>query len=314
MRPPFAGRPYQGEPDLQAMIQLLTAARPAERQDEHPSPSSLAEMLSVPAHREGVRLWWDVQQRLAGYALVDVRYCNLYLETHPEATGLGLEGEIIHWAAKYLPKGRRAWGLSTESLTLDASCRSDDGNRIAVLEAHGFEPLSDRSLRLVRRLAEPSPAPSLPPGFAIRGVTGEHEVEALVALHRAAFGTQNLSREDRLSWMRTADYDPDLDLLAVAPNGQLAAYCFCRISREDNARAGRNEGFTDPVATHPDFRRRGLARALLLAGMGLLREQGVDWAVMGTLSDNVAMQRAAESVGFQVAWEKLWFARRLSRD
>lgn len=306
-----ADLPYQNESDLQAMTDLLAVSRPPDRQDEHPSASSLTEMLSVPAQRDGVRLWRDAEARLAAYALVDVRYCNLYWEIHPAAAGLGLEDEIIRWASQYLPQGRQAWGLSADQVTLDASCRSDDSDRIGLLESHGFQMLPERSLHLVRRLAEPIPAPQVPPGFAIRPAAGEQEIEALVALHRAAFGTENLSSDDRLSWMRTPDYDPDLDLVAVAPDSRLAAYCFCGISREDNARTGRNEGFTDPVATHPDFQRRGLARALLLTGMRLLRERGMDWAVLGTLSDNVAMQRAAQAVGFHVAWERLWYARPL---
>jgi ribosomal protein S18 acetylase RimI-like enzyme len=312
MKPPLASAPFHGEPDLQAMIDLLAVSRAPDRQDEHPSAGSLYEMLSVPMQRDGVRLWRDAEAHLAGYTLVDVRYCNLYWEIHPAVVGLGLEDEIIGWASQYLPEGRRQWGLSADNLSLDASCRSDDSDRIVLLESHGFQALPERSLHLVRRLADPIPAPTLPLGFVIRSVAGEQEIEALVALHRAAFGTENLSSDDRLSWMRTPDYDPNLDLVAVAPDGRLAAYCFCGVSREDNARTGRNEGFTDPVATHPDFQRLGLATALLLYGMRLLRDQGVDWAVLGTLNDNRAMQRTAQAVGFQVAWQNQWFSRPLA--
>jgi ribosomal protein S18 acetylase RimI-like enzyme len=306
MKPPLASAPFHGEADLQAMFDLLAVSRAPGRQSEHPGASSLYEMLSVPMQRDGVRLWRDAEARLAGYALVDVRYCNLYWEIHPAAAGL--EDEIIGWASQYLPQARLAWGMSTDNLTLDACCRSDDSDRIALLQSHGFQTLPERSLRLIRQLAEPIPAPVLPLGFVIRPVTNEREVEALVALHRAAFGTENLRVDDRLSWMRTPDYDPNLDLVAVAPDGRLAAYCFCGVSRDDNARTGRNEGFTDPVATHPDFQRRGLARALLLAGLRLLRERGMEWAALGTLSDNIAMQRTAQAAGFQVAWQNLWFS------
>jgi len=156
-----------------------------------------------------------------------------------------------------------------------------------------------RSLHLIRPLNEPIPTPRLPAGFAIRHVAGEHEVEALVALHRAAFGTENLTVEDRLSWMRT-------------PDGALAAYCMCHISHEENARSGRSEGYTDPIATHPAFQLRGLARALLLTGLDLLRQCRVKTAVLGTSSDNIAMQRTALSVGFCVQMTKLWFAKPLT--
>ena len=139
MKTSLTSAPFHGEPDLQAMIDLLAASRAPDRHDEHPSPSSLREMLSVPAHQEGVRLWRDADARLAGFALVDVRYCNLYWEIHPAASSLGLESEIMRWASQYLPLGRRAWGLATDNLTLDASCRSDDVQRIALLEAHGFQ-------------------------------------------------------------------------------------------------------------------------------------------------------------------------------
>ena len=66
--------------------------------------------------------------------------------------------------------------------------------------------------------------------------------------------------------MRVPEYDAELDLLAIAPGGRFAAYCLCSISQEENNRTGRNEGTTDPVATHPDFQRRGLAQALLRDG------------------------------------------------
>ncbi len=109
--------------------------------------------------------------------------------------------------------------------------------------------------------------------------------------------------------MSGTDYDPHLDLVMVGPDGRLAAYCMCQIFQEENARTGRNEGYTDPVATHPEYQRRGLARALLLTGLRLLQERGVETALMGTSSENVKMQRAAEAVGFRVKSSTVWFVK-----
>ncbi len=82
-----------------------------------------------------------------------------------------------------------------------------------------------------------------------------------------------------------------------------------QISQEENVRTGRNEGYTDPVATRPEYQGRGLGKALLLRGMQLLKARGVATAVLGTSSENAAMQALAASVGFVVTEVRLWFAK-----
>jgi RimJ/RimL family protein N-acetyltransferase len=48
-----------------------------------------------------------------------------------------------------------------------------------------------------------------------------------------------------------------------------------------------------------------------LTGLELLRERGVASAVLGTSSENTAMQAAARSAGFQLEPAKVWFAKSL---
>ena len=93
----------------------------------------------------------------------------------------------------------------------------------------------------------------------------------------------------------------------AVPDGILAAYCVCFIDGEENALTGQLHGYTDPIATHPDFQRRGLSKALVLAGLSLLKERHVQTACLGTSSDNVAMQLTAESVGFHVTKNVFWY-------
>ena len=171
-----------------------------------------------------------------------------------------------------------------------------------------------RSLHMVRSLDKSIPTPQVLAGFSIRHVTDEQEAKALVVLHRAAFGTENMTVEERLAMMRVPEYDSELDLLVSAPDGRFAAYCTCSISQEENERTGRNEGYTDPVATHPDFQRRGLAQALLLTGFHKLKQRGMDTAVLGTSNENTAMQRTAKAVGFRVQSTKIWFAKPVSQN
>ncbi|MBK8986501.1 MAG: GNAT family N-acetyltransferase [Chloroflexi bacterium] len=304
----LTNRLYAGPDDLQAMLQLLFAVRPAARLADYPGPVDLRELLALPAVQVNTRLWLDSNGRLVAFAFVD-QYDNLRFEMDPQTSYPDLGREIVGWGVACL---RRAMSAGDETRTLDASCREDDAGQIALLERHGFVRQELRSLRLVRRLTEPIPPPQLPPGFAIRHVQGEQEVAALVALHRAAFGTEYMTAAERLAMMRGLEYEAELDLVVVAADGRLAAYCLCAISQEENERTGRQEGHTDPAATHPDFQRRGLARALLLTGLRLLQERGMDTAVLGTSSDNPAMLGTAQSVGFQVQTATCWFSRPVS--
>ena len=77
----------------------------------------------------------------------------------------------------------------------------------------------------------------------------------------------------------TPGYAPDLDLVAVAPDGRVAAFAILWLGP---AVAGRREGHFEPVGTRPEFRRRGLARALLLDGMRRLRAAGATHALVET--------------------------------
>ena len=199
-----------------------------------------------------------------------------------------------------------------EALSLRMSCRDDFVERMGLLDRTGFEAETDGyTVHYQRSLSESIPEPQVPTGYTIRSLY-ESEVDAAVVLHRAAFGTEYMTVEGRRSWMATSDYDPALDLVAVAPDGALASYCFCNISRADNKLSGCEIGWTDPVATHPDHQGKGLATALLATGLALLSERGMEKARLGTWSENKAMRNSAEKAGFEVYAKTLFFNKKLS--
>jgi ribosomal protein S18 acetylase RimI-like enzyme len=287
------------------MGSLLAEVRLPERLADSPGMDDLREMLALPMVRANTRLWLDADDRLVAFALVD-HYDNLVFEADWRRADDWLEGEIIAWGLACVQRGKPADGFPC---SLDASCREDDLSRVALLERNHFIRQELRSLHFTRPLAEPIALPVLPEGFSLRPVDGAVETQAWVALHRAAFGTENMTEEERLAMTQSPDYDPVLDLVAVAPDGRLAGYCSCSFNRSENQAAGRSVGYADPVAVHPDFQRLGLAKALLLAGLHALKQHGIETAALGTSSENIGMQRAAESAGFCLESVMLWFSR-----
>ena len=305
--PPYTTRHFAGDQDRLAIEHLLIACRPPGQFASFPSPQDLHEIAAQLPDRYQIALWEDDVRSLAGFAVVDLVYNNLFFEIVPEARDSSIAIEAIEWAAGWL---RRVARSVDPDLSLDTTCFEDDAWRLAVLEQHGFVVQPVRALTFCRSLSEPIGEPLLPADFYIRSATGELEAEALTALHRAAFGTEHMTVEERLAMMRVPGYDRALDLIAVAPDGSLAGYCFCSISHEQ----GSSRGHTDPVATHPDFQRLGLARALMLTGLRKLRERGAETAMLGTSSENTAMQQAAQSAGFHLAWSKVWLSKPIGSE
>jgi ribosomal protein S18 acetylase RimI-like enzyme len=288
-------RLYQ-EKDLSALVNLIKN-RPAERFADYPGLTDMQEMLGIEDIRAATWIWED-GGTVSGYLIRDED--RLMFEASP---GCDLEDDMLAFGIEEV---RHA---GCESVA--ASCRGNHPRRLDLLKKYGFTPDADFAVQYERSLLDPIPAPMLPEGFTIRPILGEQEVEAHVAMHRAAWGTENMTVEYRLSMMHTPTYDRLLDLVLVAPDGRLAAYCMCYIDPDENTITGRKVGYTDPLSTHPDFQGRGFAKALLLAGMALLHERGMETAHLGTSSENIPMQLAAEGVDFREVGRTLFFSKPL---
>lgn len=316
-------QPYASKTDLQAMTELLVAVRPAAWLFDCPSTADLRKAMAINGVRANTCLWWAAGGRLLAFAVVDADH-NLWFEMAPEiwrdaapaskGTGLGVAGQVI--AGQVIAWGescvRRAIGGGTGPTAVDAICREEEAGRIALLEENGFVRQELRTLRMVRSLKGGLPVPKVPKGCRIRRFAGEQEVEALMALSRAAFASESMKVEERLAMMRLPECDPDLDLVAVTPDDRMVAYCACAIYEDDVYRTGRQEGYIDPVVAHPDSRRLGLARALLLAGLSLLKKRGVEMAVLSVSSRNTAMQGLANDLGFRVDRTRVRFSKKIS--
>jgi mycothiol synthase len=293
-------RLYEGEKDIQTILDLISRIRPPKYLYNYPVKTDIEENLASAATRADTRLWFD-HNRPVGWAYVD-EFNNLSWELDSQYEEW-LGTDLVEWGEacirKKLTNGRRA--------TLDTNCREDYEARISFLSCHGFAQSGETNVFMSRDLSQPIPEPNLPPGFVIRSIAGAQEAEAVASTHRAAFGTDYMTTENRLIIMNTSDYDPSLDLVVTAPDGTIAANCIC------SANPISKTGSTDPVLTHPSFQRLGLARALLFTGLRHLKERNMSSAHLGTSGYNLAMQQTAMSAGFRIAYKTLWFSKEVKQ-
>ena len=288
---------YVGESDREAVLEFRRICTTENNVGDYPSLTDLYELLNPlrSEQQKRIRLWKDETGLIAAYANVAPSGYFSFL-THPEWRHSPIMNEILAYAQNTI---HQLCQESGKELTLDTHCRDTDESKLHILLRAGFERDAEDVPVLVRFLADPVPEPRLPPGFGLRHVVGEHEVEQCVDLHRAAFGTQNMTVEIRRSIMREPDYDPQGDLVIEAPDGTLVAYCICAIHPEENAQRKRAWGYTDPIGVRPAFQGQKLGKAILLSGLRYLRERGMDAASLTTSSNNVAMLGLGASVGFR---------------
>ncbi|MFC9434280.1 GNAT family N-acetyltransferase [Nocardia sp. NPDC057030] len=136
--------------------------------------------------------------------------------------------------------------------------------------------------------------PVLPAGFRFR--TAEQVgPEAVVQAHVDAWAPSTYTAASYQGVRQTAAYRGDLHLLVEAPDSTMAASAIMWLDETN-----KTVEF-EPVGTHPAYRRRGLARAMLLHGMRLARAAGATHATVACLGapGHPAARELYYGVGFR---------------
>jgi ribosomal protein S18 acetylase RimI-like enzyme len=264
--------------------------------------------LSSPSARDSdrTRLWEDTGGKLVAWAVLQFPWHCLDYEIRPGPRSEALEGSVLGWATGRL--GIEATNRG-EPLPFYASAREGDSMRVTAIQSAGFSPDEWSYVHMARRLDEPIFKPVLPEGFRIRPLAGEAEIEAYVAMHRATFGSANMTAEWRRSTLRDPHYVPELDLVAVAPDETLVAFCVSWITPSLAALTGGKVAQVEPLGVLPEYQHTGLGRALLLEALRRAKEMGAQRMEVDAESYNEASRRAYGSVGFRPAFEAPFFLR-----
>ncbi len=184
--------------------------------------------------------------------------------------------------------------------------------------------LGSTGYRVVRRFnnmlyqQDDAPTKPVPAGLEIRPVLPEHMHKVWEAQKEMNAGLFENVAEDWLeekypAWLANPENNPRF--WQVAWDGdQLAGMVLARIDEKENENQQHKHGYTEHIYVRPQWRRRGLASALIARSLQVLHEQGITQAELGVDSENEsAAFRLYESLGYKTYSVDTWFRKAMDR-
>ena len=326
----FNSNAYSGLHDLKTMLQLVRESWRLKGPSSRYHIGDVCWGLNVPRRESGpdgsrhdVRLWWENPRQPIGFVWYDTDGSGDVL-IHPRFQDSDVRHEMLDWLEFQAQESGRDQ-LETGGY--------DDPSWESILRQRGYRrgPRHSDMPHFYISLDD-LPKSDPPRGFVVRSVDNESEALKRSLVTRAAFSSPTASpdetgpvsrrsvdppeltqaeverrRRSYLNVMRLSEYRRALDIVAIDHNDRFVAFCICWIDLENGV------GEFEPVGCDPNFRRRGLTRAVILEGMHRLRAAGAESAVVYTAEGNHAAKRLYESCGFRRVFTDRTYVKKLGR-
>jgi mycothiol synthase len=192
---------------------------------------------------------------------------HAHLQVHPEMCNPELELEMLAVAEEQMAVVKDGVRILT------VWTKDQNDLSLGILKRCGYTKGKWVESQWRRDLDTPISESRVPPGYTVRSLGDVDEIPARSWASWRGFHPDEPD-DDYLGWpwyhniQRCPLYRRDLDIVAVAPGGEIAS--FCTMWYDDFTRTA----YIEPVATVPEHLRLGLARANLTEGLRRLQKLG----------------------------------------
>jgi ribosomal protein S18 acetylase RimI-like enzyme len=101
-------------------------------------------------------------------------------------------------------------------------------------------------------------------------------------------------------------YRPDLDMVIMAPDGRIAAFCIGWLHPDGQ------QGSIEPLGVHPDFQGMGLGTAVLRTGLHCLQALDINSVSLFTGMSNETAISLYKNEGFHFQFREIGYGRLFS--
>lgn len=305
--PPYTIRNYQPA-DLEAFIHHILEAERREPSGRPISAEAIAGWMQRPAHEPEKNLFivetgreiigrLEVRPELASQRVI------LSGWIHPEHRRKGLATRLFDQAQQ------RASELKARAIR--ASIRQDNTTAKKTLLKLGF-----RRAREYFHLELETAGSQLPEteGLAVSlRPLQSHEAALLTELQNRCFTGAwefNPNTVEEIARTINSPFCSPEDILLACDGDRAIGYCWTMVLPAISGQPARGQILM--LGIDPDYRGRGLGRAVLLAGLAHLANKGVQIIELTVDSENKAAFSMYKSLGFKVSSVSLWYEKTLS--
>jgi len=307
--PGLAFRRFRGESDYPHMLAVINGSKAAdgvERSD------TLEDMINNYAHLENCNPFTDlliaeVNGRVVAYNRV---FWSKQWDGTLTYTTFGFM--LPEWRRKRI--GTAMFNHSERRLREIAAAHTDSGPRffqgwcdetekgmMTLLENAGYKPVR-YGFSMTRDLSEPFPDAPMPEGLDVRPVEKEHLraiFDADMEAFRDHWGFTPPSENRFDGWINQHGFDPSLFKVAWDGN-EVAGAVQNFVNAEENIEYNRKRGYTEGIFTRRPWRRRGLAKSLIVQSMKMFKEMGMTETALGVDAENLSgALRLYQSCGYK---------------
>lgn len=309
--PPIPGlwfRRFRGAADFSAMVAVRAGSQAADELEEDLTVEDLAGQFARSGTDDPAQdvLMVEVAGQVIGYN--QVRWhdledgSRLYRHTGfllPAWRGQGIGRTMVRAGERRL---RALAGAHQHAgpRFLEARAYNTQPRAEELFLSEGYTP-ARHFFDMVRPLTGDVPAAGLPPGLEVRPAQPAHYRAVWDAMREAfagGWGNPRFVAEDYTRWQADGEFQPAL--WQVAWDGdQVAGMVLNFIDHDANARHARRRGHTEDINVRAPWRRRGLARALILRSLALLQAHGMTEAALNVDAANLPALELYERLGYQ---------------
>ena len=241
------------------------------------------------------RIWMNNADAVLAFALLYPHLQSFDLQVAPSQTGSAAHADMIKYCEDETLRLGQKYDKTIKKLVIEIG--DIDKARQDFLQSCGYTK-GKHWFTLTRHRLDQFPDAALPDGFRLHDATID-DAEKLAEVHNHSFTNKwNAKSYGEVFLAPHMEYE----IVVVAPDGRFAA--FTNVWVDDVNRSLLFE----PVGTHADYRRRGIAKALMSHVMRRMRAQrGIERAYVChvPITENPASGPLYAALGFQ-ALQKIY--------